>query len=188
MLAEFIEFVESVLPAVPPEVKDRAKAAIRQFEGDGNQAKFLMLNPLDNLSQGDVISRVPFSYFDESGTQKVFTADGIIISTSCHIDQKDKIIMAPVLPLSSFQGNLVDLRNNTIFDYMYIQEDGLIDKYIDFEFLNTYDKDLIMRALDNDVLHRICSFNMLGYYLFIVKLSVYLMRREDDGTLQERSF
>ena len=41
MLKEFIDFVDSVLPSVDPEAKDKAKAAIEQFhrepDYDGNK-------------------------------------------------------------------------------------------------------------------------------------------------------
>lgn len=77
---------------------------------------------LPELSQGDIISQVPFTYFEEDGRQMKFTADAMVISTSCHIDQKDKILMVPVLPIDSFTGNLVELKKNMIFDFMYISD------------------------------------------------------------------
>ena len=33
---------------------------------------------------------------------------------------------------------------------------------------------------------RVASLNQVGYYFFIVKLTVYLMRKEDTDTLNER--
>lgn len=42
---------------------------------------------------------MPFTYFEEDGRQMIFTADAMVISTSCHIDQKDKILMVPVFRL-----------------------------------------------------------------------------------------
>lgn len=99
MLKEFIDFVDSVLPSVDPEAKDKAKAAIEQFERDGNSFEYLLPTKLTTLSQGDIISDIPFSYFKEDGKQYIFKAKGMVISTSCHIDQKDVINIVPVLPL-----------------------------------------------------------------------------------------
>lgn len=62
MLNEFIDFVDSVLPSVPIGTKEGVQEAIAQFERDGEQIKYLTLNPLQELSQGDIISQVPF-YF-----------------------------------------------------------------------------------------------------------------------------
>ena len=85
MLKEFIEFVDSVLPSVSPGLRDGAKEAILQFEKTGEQLKYMMLSPLEQLSQGDILSKVPFSYFEDTGEQKTFVADALVLSTSCHI-------------------------------------------------------------------------------------------------------
>lgn len=187
MLKEFIKFVDSVLPAVPMETKEGVQDAIAQFEKSGEQIKYLTLNPLTELSQGDVISMVPFYYFDKNGKQKVFNSNALVLSTSCHIDQKNKIVLAPVMPLKAYEGNLVELKKNKVIDYMYIPDGKLIDKFIDFEIMNTFSKELILNAIKNGRIHRLESLNQIGYYFFIVKLTVYLMRREDAGTLKERN-
>ena len=74
---------------------------------------------LPELSQGDIISQVPFTYFEEDGRQMKFTADAMVISTSCHIDQKDKILMVPVLPIDSFTGNLVELKKKELEELLF---------------------------------------------------------------------
>ncbi len=187
MLAEFIDFVDSVLPSVSPDFRDGAKNAILQFEKEGKQLKYMMYKPLNDLSQSDIISKVPFSFFDVDGKQKVFTADAMIISTSCHIDQKGKIVLVPVLPLSAFKGNLVELQKNTIFDFMYIPDAIMSDKFVNFEYMGSYSKDLIFRGISEGRIKRGGSLNQLGYYFFIVKLTVYLMRKEDPDTLERRN-
>ncbi len=118
MLKEFIDFVESNLPATSPDSKENLKEVITQFEKTGECFKFLMLNPLEELSQGDMISEVPFAYFDENGVYKIFKAKAIVLSTSCHIDQKDNLVLIPVFPLTEFKGNIDDLKKNVIFDYL----------------------------------------------------------------------
>lgn len=186
MLVEFIDFVDSVLPSVSPDFRDGAKQAIVQFEKEGHTLNYLTTNRLKELSQGDILSNLPFTYFDENGEQCVFKADAIVISTSCHIDQKKKIILAPVLPFSSFLGNKHDLQKNIIFDYMYMPDEQMKDKFVDFSILCTYSKDLIMDGIKRERIKRVASLNQLGYYFFIIKLTVYFMRKEDSGTLEER--
>ncbi len=186
MLKEFIEFVDSVLPSVPIETKEGVQEAIVQFEKCGEQIKYLTLNPLLELSQGDVISAVPFYYFDENGNQQVFKSDALVLSTSCHVDQKDKLVLVPVMPLKAFEGNLVELKKNKVIDYMYIPDGNLIDMFVDFEIMNTFSKDLIMKGIKNERIHRVASLNQIGYYFFVIKLTVYLMRKEDAVTLKER--
>ncbi len=187
MLKEFIEFVDSVLPAVPMGTKEGVQAAIAQFEKSGEQIKYLTWNPLSELSQGDVISTVPFYYFDENGNQQVFKSNALVLSTSCHIDQKDKLVLVPVMPLKAYEGNLVELKKNKVIDYMYIPDGKLIDMFVDFEIMNTFSKDLILNGIKNGKIHRLESLNQIGYYFFVIKLTVYLMRREDVVTLKERN-
>lgn len=187
MLKELIDFVDSILPAVPMDTKEGLQAAISQFEKEGHQIKYMTSIPLSQLSQGDVISKIPFIYFDENGNQKQFKSEALVLSTSCHIDQKDKLVLVPVLPLEGFKGNLTELKKNKIIDYMYIPDADMDNRFIDFEIMNTFSKDIIIQGLNNGKLMRIASFNQVGYYLFIIKLTVYLMRREDSGTLQERN-
>lgn len=187
MLREFIDFVDSVLPSVSPDLRDGAKEAILQFEKTGEQLKYMTLSPLEQLSQGDILSKVPFSYFEADGSQKTFVTDALVLSTSCHIDQKERIILVPVFSIEGFNGSVFDLKKNTIFDYMYIPDDIMADKFIDFEYMNTYSKKLIVGAIESNKIKRIGSLNQLGYYLFIVKLTVYLMRKEDNDTLTERN-
>ncbi len=186
MLAEFIDFVDEILPSVSPDVKENAKAAILQFEKEGHVLNYLTTSELDELSQGDILSNIPFSYFEDNGEQHIFAADALVVSTSCHIDQKNKLVLVPVLPLSSFTGDRCALEKNTIYDFMYIPDVQMGEKYIDFSVWCTYNKDLIMEGIKRSKIKRIASLNQLGYYFFIVKLTVYLMRKEDSGTMEKR--
>ena len=145
------------------------------------------MNPLSELSQGDVISSVPFYYFDENGKQQVFKSDALVLSTSCHIDQKDKLVLVPVMPLDVFDGNVVELKKNKVIDYMYIPDGNMMNRFVDFEIMNTFSKDLIMNGLQSGKLQRVASLNQLGYYFFLIKLTVYLLRKEDAVTQQERN-
>ncbi len=186
MLAEFIDFVDSVLPSVSPDFRDGAKEAIRQFERKGHTLNYLTTNVLNYLSQGDILTNVPFTYFQENGEQQIFRTNAMVISTSCHIDQKKKIILVPIFPLALFDGNKHELQQNTIYDYMYIPSAQMKDAFVDFSIMCTYSKDLIMQSIAQGSIQRIASLNQLGYYFFIIKLTVYLMRKEDSRTLEER--
>ena len=186
MLKEFVDFVDSVIPSVDPEAKDKAKVAIEQFHKDGNRFEYLLPNKLPTLSQGDIISEIPFSYFKEDGTQHIFKAKGMVISTSCHIDQRDELNIVPVLPLDFFKGDANgkrELEANRIFNYMYFPENMLKDYFVDFSKINTYNKKLIVDGINDGKIKRLFSLSQIGFYLFIVKLTVFLMRKEDEETM-----
>lgn len=189
MLKEFIDFVDSVLPSVEPEAKDKAKAAIAQFFREGNQIEFLLPNKLEELSQGDIISDIQFSYFAEDGKQYVFKAKGMVMSTSCHIDQKEVLNIVPVFLLEFFDGDANkrrELKGNKIYDYMYFPENAMEDYFVDFSKVNTYSKKLIMDGIKEGHIERLFSLSQLGLYMFIIKLTVFLMRKEDDNTMASR--
>lgn len=188
-LKEFIDFVDSVLPSVDPNAKDKAKAAIEQFKVEGKYFEFLAPKNLPELSQGDIISEIYFTYFDSNGNQQKYKAYGMIISTSCHIDQKEIINVVPILPLSYLKADKNkenEIKKNKVFDYMYLPDNIMHDKFVDFSKVCTYEKKLIFNGIKAGKIKRIASLSQIGFYLFILKLTVFLMRKEDDDTMQKR--
>lgn len=185
MLKQFIEFVESVLPSVPQESANAAKEAINQINCD--KYEFVTTKLLPELSQGDMISEIPFFYLDGSGVQKNFKSKGMIISTSCHIDQKDLILIAPAFSVEDFVGDITSLKRNQIYDYMYLSNISGKDYFVDFSSIGSYNKSMLIKGFEVDKIHRVASLSQLGYYFLIIKLTVFLMRREDSTTLKHRS-
>lgn len=187
MLKELIEFVDSVLPAVPLDTKKGLQEAIAQFDKEGEQINFLMKNLLGELSQGDILSEIPFIYFDDDGNQIMFKAKAMVLSTSCHIDNKDKMVLVPIIPIDEFEGNIIELKKNKVVDFMYIPDGKMADMFIDFEIMNTFSKKMICEGIKKGIIRRLASLSQIGYYLLIIKLTIYLMRREDTDTLSERA-
>lgn len=182
MMEEFIDFVDSLCPSIPPDVKEKAKAAIQDFRNMRGTVNYLMSNPLDVLSQGDIISKVPFMYYDSNGEEKRFTALGMVITTSCDIDNDNRLTVVPVLPLQQYLGDDNIIKKNLTLSYMYIPDIKMEDYFIDFSLMNTYDKNLIIKGIESNRIQRYASLSQIGFYFFIAKLTVFLMRREDYDT------
>lgn len=188
-LKEFIDFVDSVLPSVDQDAKDKAKAAIDQFKAEGKYFEFLAPKNLPELSQGDIISEIFFTYFDSDGNQQMYKACGMVISTSCHIDQKEIINIVPILPLSYLKADKNkenEIKKNRVFDYMYLPDNIMSDKFVDFSKVCTYEKKLIFNGIKAGKIKRIASLSQVGLYLFIIKLTVFFMRKEDEDTMKRR--
>lgn len=188
-LTEFVDFVDSILPSVDPEAKNKAKAAIEQFIHSGNTFEYFTPKILPVLSQGDIISEIMFSYLKEDGKQCLYKAKGMIISTSCHIDQKELMNIVPIFPLSFLKADKnkeEEIKKNRVFDYMYFPENKMQNLFVDFSRVNTFDKKLIFQGLENGRISRIASLSQIGLYLFIIKLTVFLMRKEDTDTMKKR--
>lgn len=78
------------------------------------------------------------------------------------------------------------MKKNRVIDYMYIPDGSMMGRFVDFEIMNTFNKDLILHGLESGKLRRIASLNQLGYYFFVIKVTVYLLRKEDADTQKER--
>jgi len=188
MLSGLIELANELFPAISQEVTDGAKIAMEQFNKNGKKLNFTTNNSLEELSQGDVITNVGFCYYDDYGNQFTFKSSGMVLSTSCHIDQKEKLLICPVFSQNEFCGNNQELQSNKIFQYMYLhsQNNSTMGHYADFSIVNTFNKQLIFNGIENKKMDRLISLNQIGYYVFITKLSIYLMRVEDSDTQKNR--
>lgn len=182
MMEEFIDFVDSICPSIPPDIKEKAKFAIRDFKNMRGSVNYLMSSPLDKLSQGDILSKVPFMYYDSNGEEKRFIALGMVITTSCDIDNDNRLTVVPVLPLEQYPGNESTIKNNQTLSYMYIPDIKMENYFIDFALMNTYDKNLIFQGIESNRISRYASLSQVGFYFFITKLTVFLMRKEDYDT------
>lgn len=182
----FIDFVDSVLPSVSPDFRDGAKEAIRQFKKEGHVVPMTTYKLLEEFSQGDIITNIPFTYYDENGEEQSFRSLGMVLTTSCNIDNKERVIIAPVMPISSFKGSINELKDNTIFDYLYITDGNLVENYVDLGIINSYNTNLIKNGIEKGLIQRVVSLSQIGYYFFVIKMTVYLLKREDLNTLSSR--
>lgn len=186
MIQDFIDFVDEVYPSLAYDVKEKAKKAVRDFEEMNGPHTFLMWDNLGELSQGDVLSEIPFYYFDEEGQQKVFKARAMVLSMSCDIENNDMILLAPVLKLSDYMADTSSIVHNRTLTYLYYPDDKLKDYYTDFSYASTYSSSFIQDLLKAGRLSKIASLNQIGYYMFLCKLSVFFTRREDSLTQKDR--
>ncbi len=186
MMQEFIDFVDEVYPSLAYDVKEKAKMAVRDFEEMNCPNAFLMWDNLGELSQGDVLSEIPFCYFDEEGQQKMFKAKAMVLSMSCDIENNDMILLAPVLRLADYEADVSSIVHNRTLTYLYYPDDRLKDYYIDFSYASTFRSSFIQELLNDKKLSKIASLNQVGYYMFLCKLSIFFTRREDPQTQQDR--
>lgn len=186
MLKELINFVDASFPSIPYGEKELAKEAIEQFEKTGETVNYLYSNLLPELSQGDVLSDIPFVFFDTDGTLQKFKAKAMVINTSCHIENKNYLTLVPVVSLDEMETSVTSVKSNKAYEIMYIPDTRLSEYCIDFSMPVTYDSDLIKTQIENGNINRIASLSQVGYYLLLIKLNIYLMRREDPVTMGQR--
>ena len=182
-----IDFVYGTFPVVPYEVKEKAKECVRQFNADGTPLDYLMQTPLEEISQGDIFSEIKFQYFNEDGILGVFSANAIIVNTSCDIDNKDTVSFAPLFNLRDEAINKDAIQRNEVISYMYIPDNKLENEYANFGYTTTYEKSFILKMIEEKKINRIASLSQIGYYFFVVKYATFMLRREDPETLVKRN-
>ena len=186
MIEEFIDFVDASFPNIPYAEKEKAKEAVNQFKKTGQTVNYLYGNLLPDFSQGDILSDIPFYFFDKDGQLRRFESKAMVINTSCHIENKSSLTFVPLVSIENNMKNLNDIQNNYVYEFLYLPDEKLRDFYIDFSITTTYQRDFIIKALESGLIKRIASLSQIGYYLFIVKLNIYFTRREDYETQDNR--
>lgn len=68
----------------------------------------------------------------------------------------------------------------------YLPDRILKDDYVDFELINSMSRETFLRLYQEQKVKRIASLTMVGYYMFICKLTVFFMRPEDVEVNSDR--
>ena len=186
MLDEFIEFTQSLFPSISPYVKDKTKEAIKQFELKGKKLNLFNYKAYDYLTLGDIFDGVPFSRIEEDGNISVYRGKGMLISNTCSADHDDEIVIAPLLEIDSLGLNKTDIVNNLHYRLLYLPDERYENYVVDFSLINTFNKDVLNRMIEQKRTVKETSLNQFGFYLFLCKLTICFMRPEDEDVQADR--
>lgn len=183
MISEkFIDFVREVIPSIEKEKAEELKKWIRDTENLKYESYYS--NEQNDLIQGDIIDGIKFILTNEEG--KLFATPkmkAMVMSTSCDIEQDENITLCPLFENSDLKETALDsVKNNLKYDTFYINAKSLENYHIRFSVCNTVNKKYIFNALSTGRIRKIFTMNMMTYYLFLVKLTIHYMRREDEQT------
>lgn len=186
MLNEFIDFAQSLFPSIDPYVKDKTKAAIRQFELSGKRLELFNREAYDYLAQGDIFDGIPFTRLEEDGSISAYKGKGMLISNTCSADHDDEIVLAPLLNIERLGLNKTDIVNNLHYRLFYLPDKRYEDYAVDFSLMNTFNKTMLNTMIKQKKAIKETSLNQYGFYLFLCKLTVCFMRPEDEGVQESR--
>jgi hypothetical protein len=188
MMREFVTFVHEIFPSINPYTGEKVKSAIRQFEQTGKLYQFFLTTPLEHLAQGDIIEELPFLTYDKDGKERVLRTKGILLSNTCDCENDENLVFSPLLPVGKFTPSVNDrFTKNLTYNLLYFPDTVLSESIVDFGIMNTFPKKPIEERLRDNQLKKIFSLNKFGYYLFLTKLSIHLVRPEDVGVQQHRA-
>ncbi|PMC34126.1 hypothetical protein CJ195_24520 [Bacillus sp. UMB0899] len=137
----------------------------------------------DFLAQGDNVSELPFLYVDEEGNDRELNKKGILLSNTCDSEREKFLLFAPVFHISTYLGeglNESSIRNNKYTKLFYLPSTVLEDHVVDLNIINSFPLLLIELLLSKGEMNKVVSLNRFGYYLFLAKLTMHLMRPEDE--------
>lgn len=186
MIQHFIEFVSDLFPSISPYTKEKVKESLKQFELKGVQLKYSMHNSLPHLAQGDVFEELPFYKQDQFGNLNIFKTKAILLSNTCDAERDDVLLFAPLIKISDIDMDIAALKSNQIYRLLHFPDPSLSEYVVDFSIINSFSRQLIETKLTNSGINKVLSLNDFGYYLFLAKMTIYLMRPEDFNVQKDR--
>ena len=128
-------------------------------------------------------------YTDENGEMKVIRRKAQLLSNTCDASRDELLLFAAVHPLSDIHDNdsmISNIVRNKRYSAFYLPDRILKDDYVDFELINSMSRETFLRLYQEQKVKRIASLTMVGYYMFICKLTVFFMRPEDVEVNSDR--
>ena len=149
-----------------------------------------MPKKLEDLSQGDIISDLPFTIQEENGSSITYKTKGMILSNTCDLVRDEYVIIAPLYDIE--KGNfkkeqIKDLKDNVFSGKMCFKDSFLDNYFVDFSQSTSFNRKLIKMAIDRNIIQREASLTQFAWYLMIIKLTVYYMRVENHEWFENRS-
>lgn len=177
LAAEFARFVEGLFPSIDPEEAQRCIAALRKYPGTGRE--FFALTLPDKLCQGDIVEPITFIVQGDDGEFGERLGAGMVLSNSCDIDNDDQLLLAECQPSSLFVTHRAwtAIQSNTFYSTLYLgNTPNRGDVVVDLSQVQTIRKAPLLAALQSGTARRHASLTDLGYYFFVAKLTVFLLR------------
>ncbi|MGL5646539.1 MAG: hypothetical protein ACRDDY_01710 [Clostridium sp.] len=176
MNEKLLSVITEIFPTFNPYIAERVRESIIETSKSRIQDVYIESPKTQDILQGDIFEDVEFLFYNNEGEIKKIKTDAIVISNTCDISRNKKLIFAPFIPIKKLAENsdLEALKKNIIFNKFYIKE--FEEKIIDFDSIINIPQKKFSEMLTK----RKYSLTRYGFYMLLIKLSVYLMRVESD--------
>lgn len=188
MIKEFVDFAQEIFPSISPYTADAAKRALDNYEKYYTSNK-LTINSLDSTIQyqGDIFTELPYHRINNKGEMFITKTKVQLISNTCDSAREENLLFAPLLPISEVDKKLLPgICKNKSYNLFYIPDSILSDYIIDFSLIFSFPRLIFVNLLNSNKTQRVASLSDVGYYMFIVKLSIFLLRPEDPEANNSR--
>lgn len=189
MLVEFIRLVHQLFPSIDPYTAASCLAAIKQH-GDIDPSLLFAFGasqePTD-LYQGDLVGPLVFTRVGRDGSVKRYSTAGLMLSNSCDAENDLNSVFAATIPVERFDGDrrASSIRANIIFNLFYLPDvPELGGQVVDMSLVQSISTHWLRAGLIDGSLRRYAGFSQLGYYFFLSKLTVHLLRPETEEVIR----
>lgn len=188
MWEDYLQLLSNLYPALPNDFSDRFRKILPTITPP---SKFFFYDEykINNLLQGDIIGPIQFVEYNDNKHKKL-KVDAIILSNSCDLIRKERILLAPAIPFLeakfSDKNYINTLKKNIVFEKLYLPQHNNNTPYIiDFSrIFNLSRKEINEKYRSKRILRKL-SLSKEGYYFFGLKLTVYLLRPETSDIKRE---
>lgn len=186
---EFIGIAQQVFPAITNDVAVNTIKAIREsFKGKSYE---FCIPPFDLQAQADIYTTLPFRFLDHDGNLRSLSARGLLLTNTCDTDRDERLSFAAMIPVKEYTDrgqNETSIKQNEFTSLMYIPSTvaDVGDYVVDLTIINSFSRFQIEKAIEAGKVQRVATLNQFGYYMFLLKLTVFFMRPEDPDTHEMR--
>lgn len=188
MIRFFNDYCNQLFPSISTEVKNAVRQAVSNI--NMSHSTWFMSSLLSKISQGDIIDKLPFKYYSDEGNEITFISKGMVLSNTCDLQRDPYIVIAPLFSISdgNFNSNVImDIKDNVVTGKMGFKASSLEDYFVDFSKCNSFNREVIMRGIKLDKIHREFSLTQYACYMLYIKLTIYFMRIENYEWFESRN-
>jgi hypothetical protein len=198
MTESFVNLMREAFPNISPETSTKLHQLIRNKDRYLNWLFATSL--LEHLSQGDVLDEVPFFVLKDEGKAQKHKLPVMILNNTCDLQQDNGAprskytSIVPLLPCNKYLEPFKhkpnyerDLKENVITSKFYIAAPPgyNIDYVVDLSLICSIDTKFLYQAVQGGTLKKVASLSENGYYYFLAKLTLHLMRSESEKVNRE---
>jgi|GEM_PF-464477 len=192
MNIHFENLINEAFPSITEGTKEEIKESIRHI--NINPRPLFQTIEKNKLYQGDIITNISFVTFTKRKKYRKELLKGMLISNTCDIENDNQILIAPVYSYTDYeriylnnQSYLKNLKENEIYSEMYLPKYTTdFDMVVDFTGINSFESDFIYDNFFKKEVNKIITLSQIGYYLLLIKLGIYLFRRESVEVIREK--
>lgn len=187
MIRFFEDYCNQLFPSIDTEIKNAIRDEVSKI--NMTNSTWFMFRLLEELSQGDILDRIPFTIMQDDGSQKTFIAKGMVLSNTCDLQRDPYIIIAPIFNIEDgefSEQQKIDLKDNIFSGKMGFKNSCLDNYFVDFSKSMSFNRNVILKGIEMNKIHREQSLSQLACYMLYIKITIYYMRIENHEWFKSR--